>query len=116
MLSLYNDLPVFDIFDAFRYLDSDRSLIRRRSTESVDDNGLKIEMPGVKVSDLEVNVENRILKISGKSRHGKEFSYSYSLRSSVDESKITATLQDGLLEISLPKRQESSSRKIQISI
>jgi HSP20 family molecular chaperone IbpA len=60
-------------------------------------------------------VDGRTLKVSGKSRHGKEFSYTYTLRSTVDDSAIAASFQDGLLEISLPKKQETTVRKIPIS-
>jgi len=113
MLTWYYDLPRshrFDLFDMFDDLAKKPKSLR----DQVDETGIKIEMPGVTSSDLDVTVEGKLLKVKGKSRHGKEYSYSYSLSSSVDESKITASLKDGLLELSIPKLQEDFARKIKV--
>lgn len=113
MLTWYYDIPRnyrLDFFDVFEdFAKKPKSL-----KDQVNEAGIKIEMPGVTPSDLEVTVEGKILKVKGKSRHGKEYSYSYSLNASADESKITASLKDGLLELTIPKRQDNSVRKIQI--
>jgi HSP20 family molecular chaperone IbpA len=116
MLTRYHDTfrsPTLDLFDSFG-LFSDLTSSRTRS-DTIDDEGIKIEMPGVRSNDLDVSVEGRTLKIAGKSRHGKEYSYTYSLRNVVDESLIEAKLQDGLLEIKLPKKLESKARKITVT-
>jgi len=105
--------PAFDIFDTLG-LWSDLQPAKSR-TDSVDDEGIKIEMPGVKHEDLDISISGRTLRVVGKSRHGKEFSYVYALRSTVDESAIDAKLQDGLLEIRLPKKAETKARKIPIT-
>lgn len=105
--------PTIDLLDTFGFF-GDIPTTRRR-TDSIDDEGVKIEMPGVKTSDLDISVEGRILKITAKSRLGKEYSYSYTLKSSVDETLIGAHLEDGLLEIKLPKKAESKVRKIPIT-
>jgi len=86
-----------------------------RSKETIDDNGIKIEMPGVKHEDLDVTIQGKTLKIHAKSRTGHEHSYRYTVHSSIDESAIEAKLEDGLLEITLPKKPESTPRKIKIS-
>jgi len=108
-------LPMLDLLDAFKVFDDIEKPIVRSTSNVIDDFGVKVELPGVKVSDLDISVEGKVLKVSGKSRHGKEFSYTYTLKSTVDESAITANFQDGLLDISLPKKQESVARKIQIN-
>ena len=116
MLSRYYDTmrtPTFDIFDAFKLLHDADPVTRRYDT--IDEEGIKIELPGVKSSEVDVSVEGRSLKVTGKSRHGKEFSYQYNLRSGVDADNITAKLQDGLLDIRLPKKQsDASTRKIEV--
>lgn len=115
MLTRYYDgfrSPAFDLFDTFGLL---ADLPTKTRSDVVDSTGIKIEMPGVRSEDLDVSVEGKTLRISAKSRHGKEYSYAYSLRASVDESGIEARLQDGLLEISLPKKTESKARKIPIT-
>lgn len=118
MLVRYNDtmrVPTFDLLDPFRFFsDLDRSASRHRH-DTIDEEGVKIELPGVKASDVDVTVEGRTLKVIGKSRHGTEFSYLYTLKSSVDDAGITARLTDGLLTISLPKKEEHSARKITIT-
>lgn len=115
MLVRYNDTmrsPMFDLFDPFRvFNDIDRRVVRHRS-DTIDEEGVKIELPGVKASDVDVSIDGRTLKVTGKSRHGTEFSYAYTLKSSVDESTITANLTDGLLTISLPKKVDQTARKI----
>lgn len=117
MLSRYYDTirtPMFDLIDPLRvFSDLETTSLRHRS-DTIDDEGIKIELPGVKAEDVEVTLDGRSLKVSGKTRHGREFSYSYSLKPSVDDSAVTASLKDGLLSISLPLKQESTSRKIQI--
>lgn len=116
MLSRYYDTtlsPVFDVFDTFKLLNDFEPVTNRHAT--IDDEGIKIELPGVKPSDVDVSVKGRTLNIAGKSRHGKEFSYHYSLRSTIDVDAITARLQDGLLDIKLPKKQsETSIKKIEV--
>ena len=118
MLTRYYDTmrtPTFDLLDPFKiFVDHERSLYRHKA-DTIDDEGVKIELPGVKPSDVEVAVEGRTLKITGKSRHGTDFSYSYTLKSTVDDSSITAKLEDGLLSITLPKRQDSQPRKIAVT-
>jgi HSP20 family protein len=118
MLTRHYDLirsPMLDLIDVFNsFEDYEKPILRNCSNAIIDDTGIKIELPGVKVSNIDIAVEGKNLKVSGKSRHGKEFSYTYVLKSSVDENKITAKLEDGLLEITLPKKQETSFKKIKV--
>lgn len=99
---------MFDIFETFKLL-NDIDTPQRNDT--IDEDGIKIEMPGVKSSDVKVTVEGRYLKVVGKSRHGREFNYHYSLKSNTDSDAIVAKLQDGLLDIKLPKKQSETSVK-----
>ena len=119
MLTWYYEIPknnVIDLLDGFNLFEELSSKrIKSSKDTTIHENGIKIEMPGVRSSDLDITVEGRTLKIKGKSRHGKEFSYSYCLNQSIDESAITASLQDGLLELNLPKKEEASIRKIIVS-
>jgi|GEM_PF-2210838 len=118
MLTRYYDTarsPMFDLFDPFKVFNELEMTSLRHRADTIDQEGIKIELPGVKATDVDVFVEGRTLKVSGKSRHGKEFSYAYNLKSVIDDSEISAKLEDGLLSISLPKKKESSSRKIHVS-
>lgn len=118
MLVRHNDtmrIPTFDLLDPFKFFsDFERSTARHRN-DTIDEEGVKIELPGVKASDVDVTVEGRTLKVTGKSRHGTEFSYAYTLKSTVDEAGIAAQLTDGLLSISLPKKEDHAARKITVT-
>ena len=107
--------PTFDLYDPFKIFgEFERNTVYHRA-DSIDDEGIKVELPGVKQSDVEITVEGRTLKIVGKTRHGSAFNYCYTLKSNVDDSLISAKLEDGLLSVSLPKKQESLPRKIQVT-
>lgn len=115
MLTRYYDSfrsPAIDLFDAFKFFDD---YDRTYKSETIDNEGIKIELPGVKASDIDVSVEGKVLRVTGKSRHGKEFKYVYSLKNGADESNIVAKLEDGLLSITIPKKAEQTSRKIVVS-
>lgn len=116
MLTWYYDTArTSDLLDIFRNFDDVGIKHSKKSKYEIDENGIKVELPGVSASNLDVNVEGKVLKISGKSRHNQEFSYSYTLSSNVDTDAITASLKDGLLEIKLPKKAESAIKKVYIS-
>jgi len=88
------------------------------------------EMPGMKKDDIDVTLEAGVLTISGEKkletaheksdwhiqerRYGK-FSRSFTLPSAVDETKVNATLKDGVLTITLDKREEVKPKKIAVS-
>ena len=116
MLTWYYDLHRSnDILDVFKTFEDFGRPLEKKVQDSVDETGIKLEMPGVKQSELDITVEGRRLKVKAKSsKTNKEYSYSYSLNSAVDESSITAKLEDGLLEINLPKKPESVPRKIKV--
>lgn len=87
------------------------------------------EMPGVDGDDIDVRVENGILHLQGQRKREEAiedqnayrlerlygaFSRSFSLPTTVDSSKISAKLQDGILEVRLPKAEEAKPKKVQV--
>ena|SRR5215469_7184841 len=92
---------------------------------------LKAEIPGVKVEDLEVTLENNLLTIAGERkfkdeeekdnfhrierRYGK-FTRYFTLPAGVDSANVNATFEDGVLNITLPKREEFKPKKITIGV
>jgi HSP20 family protein len=93
-----------DLFKVFGDIESSSLNSLKHRHDTIDDEGIKIELPGVKPEDVDVSVEGKALKVTGKSRHGKEFRYVYTLKNSTDSAKIKAEFINGLLEILLPKR------------
>jgi len=92
---------------------------------------LKAELPGLKREDIDVKVENNTLTIKGERRQDVEvkkehfhrversygaFSRSFSLPSTIDSGNVRADYHDGVLTVSLPLREESKPRQIQVAV
>ena len=93
---------------------------------------VSVDLPGVEKKDVEVNVSNGLLSISGerkntagKSTEGRiwqeisfgTFKRSFELTDAVVEDKIKAQFKNGVLKISLPKAEEikPTVRKIAVN-
>ena len=100
--------------------------------ERDDEITLALEVPGVSQENVQVSVENGVLTISGEKKSAREnvdetrdprfverrfgrFERVLSLPQSVDAEKITASYENGVLTLKLPKSAESRRRKIQIT-
>jgi HSP20 family protein len=90
---------------------------------------LSVELPGVKPEDVEVTCDNGLLSIHGqKNAERKEdegeyhlversygtFTRSFRLPKGVDDSKITADFEHGVLHVHVPKAALPQPKKIQI--
>jgi len=86
---------------------------------------ISLDVPGVKSSDLSVTTDNKSIHITGcrrragsggetikKSRFAKSFKVD---AQTVDLSKLTANLADGVLVVSAPKKPKPMSRSIMIT-
>lgn len=98
-------------------------------TENDKEFLIKAELPEVKKEDLNVNVDNGVVTISGERRsetkdekeHRIErfygsFSRSFTLPDNVKEEDIRAENRDGMLYLHLPKSETETPRKIQVDI
>ena len=96
--------------------------------ESDDAVTVRAEVPGFSAKELEVGVEPHRLTISGKreakeERTSKKTIYSEHCRNQifraielpaeVDSSKVTATLKDGVLELSMPKVTKTQKVRVE---
>jgi|SRR5579862_5533947 len=96
--------------------------------ETKDGYVLQAEMPGVGKNGLEVTVENNELVIIGhrsdvevpgdalyrESRHW-DYRRLFDLDPSIDAGKITATMEQGVLTLNLPKAEAVKPRRIKIT-
>ncbi len=97
-------------------------------SESADAVMVRAEVPGFSAKELEVGVEPYRLTISGKRETSQEHSSkktihreqcsnqihrAIDLPAEVDESKVTATLKNGVLELSMPKAAKAQKVQIQ---
>ena len=99
-------------------------------TENDDQYQLAVDVPGVKLSDINIEVleHDRVLRISGGRKVHKteedgtvidsetKFEKSFVLDHNIDTEKVTANLQDGVLTITAPKDVERKTiQKIAIT-
>ncbi|MBN2134282.1 MAG: Hsp20/alpha crystallin family protein [Acidobacteria bacterium] len=90
---------------------------------------LKAELPEIDKEKVEIHVDNNILTLSGHRELEKEtkkenyhriersygsFKRSFTLPTTIDQEKIDAKFENGVLKISMPKREESKPRQIEI--
>jgi HSP20 family protein len=87
-----------------------------------------MEIPGVEKKDVEVNVENDVLRVEGRVDFTKyegleplyteynvgHFARSFALSNRIDQQQIAAQLEDGVLTLTLKKAKEAIPRKIAI--
>jgi HSP20 family protein len=92
---------------------------------------LKADLPEVELQDIDVRVENQTLTISGerkferkdneKGYHRIERSYgnfqrSFAVPNTFDTEKIGASFKNGVLTVSLPKREAAKPRQIKVEV
>jgi HSP20 family protein len=78
---------------------------------------IEVEMPGMKTEDVVIETKNGLLFIKAEhknERRERRFKRTYRLPETVNDEAIEATLADGILTVTLPKREAPSSRKIAI--
>jgi HSP20 family molecular chaperone IbpA len=104
-------LPVSDIFE------TDHAL------------NVVLEMPGVAKENVEIGIENDVLKISGRIDIAKyeglqpvyteynigNYSRSFQLSNKVDQDGIKAELKDGVMTLVLPKSEKAKPRRISVN-
>jgi HSP20 family protein len=90
---------------------------------------VSIDLPGMKPEEVKVELHDRTLTISGERKEEKEengktfhrverrsgsFRRSFALPMEVDESKADAKFEHGVLNITLPKTEKASPKKIEV--
>ncbi|MCF7561295.1 Hsp20/alpha crystallin family protein [Sabulilitoribacter multivorans] len=101
------------------------SLPKVNIKEVADAFVVEMAVPGLKKSDFNINLENNALSISAELRENneeknddytrKEFGYSsfkrtFTLPETVNDSKINATYNEGILTVHLPKKEEAKQK------
>jgi HSP20 family molecular chaperone IbpA len=96
--------------------------------ESEDDLTVILEMPGVEKGNVEVRVEDGVLRVEGRIDLSKyrglqpvyteynigHYARSFQLSDKIDQNKIDAELKDGVLALTLPKAAEAKPRTIKV--
>jgi HSP20 family protein len=140
-----NDLRVNDLFALDPIEDMFRGLVRpwpagtaarapqiKLDVSEGDANYVvKAEVPGVRKEDIDVRIEGNQVTISAEVKKDKEekkdgrvlrserqygfASRTFTLACDVDEAKSGAKYENGILELTLPKRTTTSSRRLPIA-
>lgn len=99
--------------------------------ETPEDLVLKAELPGVNPNDLEVRVEDSTLYLKGQRKFESEvkednyhrieraygtFARTFALPNSIQSDKVSAEYKDGVLTLTLPKREEAKPKTIKVAV
>ena len=99
--------------------------------ETGDHFVLKADLPGMDEGDVNIEVENNVLTVSGERKTAHEekhegyyrleratgaFSRSLTLPEGIDPESVTATFNNGVLEVRVPKPAEAKPRRVQIGL
>ena len=139
-----SELRLFDPLALEPLEDTFRSLMRPWRMEGMEvaprikldlnelDNSytVKAEIPGVRKEDIDVRVDGNVVTISAEVKKEKEekkegrvlrserqegyASRSFTLACPVDEAKAAAKYENGILELSLPKKAETSTKRLPV--
>ena len=92
---------------------------------------LRADLPGVEETDVNVELEDNVLTISGERRSKSEerregyyrierasgsFSRSLTLPEGIDPDSVKASFDKGVLEVSIPKPEQRKPRRVAISV
>lgn len=96
--------------------------------ETDDAYVVEIDLPGVKRDDIDIQLTDRQLTVSGdikekertgilrrRTRRVGQFQYAVTLPADVDAEKVSAHLDEGVLTVRVPKPEQAKPRRIQIS-
>ena len=119
-----------------RMTDDEEQIMQGRwtpTTDVVETNDaivLKAELPGIKEKDISIQVENGTLMIQGErnfeekteekgyrriERSYGKFVRTFTLPPNVAVDNIKAVYMDGVLEVTIPKKEEAKPRKIEVT-
>ena len=119
-----SDRPGFGLFD--RDVSPALDVVERE-----DDYVIRVDLPGVDQGDIDVTVANNVVTIKGEKKdtfeqkdrkvYRKEtwegsFQRTLSLPPGTDSTGIEASMKDGVLEVTLPKREEAKPRQIAVDV
>jgi HSP20 family protein len=91
---------------------------------------LKAELPDMKREDINITFENQVLTLRGERKLDESvrrdryqrferaygtFSRSFTIPSTVDAGRISASYKDGVLTVRLPQREEAKPKQIEVT-
>jgi len=88
-----------------------------------------MEIPGVQKKDMDIHIENDVLRVEGRVDFGYyegmeplyteynvgHFARAFTLSSKIDQQQISAKVEDGVLTLTLKKAREAMPRRITVT-
>ncbi len=99
--------------------------------ETDDEYVVKADLPGLKKEDIQIDLKDSTLTLKGEKRFEEKvskdnyirteraygtFVRSFTLPHNVDSEKIKASYKDGVLELTLPKKEEAKPKQIKVEV
>lgn len=131
-----NREPFARLFDSF-FGDTANEEVSNRSwmppvdiQETADGFRLQAELPGLTKDDIQITLENNVLRLSGERKLEKDvkresfhriertygtFTRSFALPNQVNADGVQAAFENGVLTITVPKAEQAKPRTISIS-
>ena len=100
-------------------------------SEDKDNVYVDVEIPGMNKEDIKVSLENNVLSLKGEKKHEKEvreedyhrwerrsgsFARAFELPVSIQSDKISASYENGVMRVALPKAEEVKPKEIPIEV
>jgi HSP20 family protein len=97
--------------------------------ETADALNVILEMPGVEKSNVDIQVNDGVLRVEGRLDLSKyqglqplyieynigHYARTFQLSNKIDQDKIAAEMKDGVLSLLLPKAEEAKPRTIRVN-
>jgi HSP20 family protein len=98
--------------------------------ENKDQIVLEAELPGMKREDFDLSIENNVITLRGERRFEKQddgdnyhrversygsFARSFTLPQTVQADEVSAEYRNGVLRVTMPKREEVKARRIEVA-
>jgi HSP20 family protein len=99
--------------------------------EDKDAVTIKAELPEIDQKDIDIRIEDNTLTLRGERKHSEEikqenyhrieryygsFQRSFTLPQTIDQEKVKASCDKGVLTITLPKREELKPKQITVEV
>jgi len=99
--------------------------------ETEDSFIVTAEVPGMSKDDIKISLSGNVLTLRGEKKEEKEekernyhrverrfgsFTRSFTLPADIDASKVKAAYKDGVLKITLPKKEEVKPKEIAVTV
>jgi HSP20 family protein len=121
LIKLWKDPFFSDMVDLFNETPSfiDRSLKRSNIVTNEENYRIQIAVPGLTKDDVKIRVDNSVIKISHEKQETDDktffftssFEKQYQLPDDIDDKKIEGKIENGVLEIIIPRSKEKINQR-----